>query len=327
MLVSVIIPSAGRRSEFLKRAIQSALIDDSVIHTEIIVVLNGKEGMVFDTKKAFQHPSVKYYKIEQGNVSKARNYGLSLANGELIRFLDDDDYLYPDIASQQYIELYQSDVDLSTYAGAIEDNNIRYQVIEPIEIDDYCAATLSAHCPALTFATVYKNKIIKNIKWNEDSYIAEDEEWMRALSYPKAPIWLYNKKIVGVWFQHQCLRLSFSLGHPLYYKNRAESINKLLNHLFCIGGLTMQRKEYAAQGLWSAIHGGFYFEPIYWTKIAFYARKLDPHSMPDEPFFNKLPCWIHPLVIEWLMLPKRWLNHQVRLLKQKLGYNSSIRKI
>lgn len=160
MLVSIVIPSAGRRPDLLKRAIKSALIDDSAIQTEIIVVLNGKDGMVFDLSQSFQHPLVKYSKIEQGNVCKARNYGLALAQGDLIRFLDDDDFLYPDVAYQQYLELLHSDADLSTYAGAIEDKNTRYQIIEPIGIVDYCAATLSENFAGLPLLSVYKNKII-----------------------------------------------------------------------------------------------------------------------------------------------------------------------
>ena len=74
LMVSIIIPSAGRRPELLQRAIKSALIDDELIQTEIIVILNGKDGMDFDLSQSFQHPLVSYHKIELGNVSKARNY-------------------------------------------------------------------------------------------------------------------------------------------------------------------------------------------------------------------------------------------------------------
>ncbi len=325
ILVSIIIPSAGQRSDYLNRAIKSALIDDEKIQTEIIVVLNGKGGMLFDTQKLFQHQLVKYHKIQQGNVSKARNYGLSVAQGELIRFLDDDDFLIPDVAYQQYIQLYHSEADLSTYAGAIEDKSIRYQIIEPIKVDDYYAAVMSANCPALTFATVYKREILKNVKWNEKSHIAEDEDWMRELAFSKDLIWSHNNKLVGVWFQHEYTRLSFPLGHPLYYKNRAESINKLLNYLSSQDKVTTQRMQYAAQGLWSAVHGGFHFSPIYWSKKLIQARQLDKQSKPDIKLFEYLD-FMHPLLLEWVLVPLRWISRIIKILFIKFYKKSYIRR-
>lgn len=323
LLVSIIIPSAGRRPKFLQRAIKSALIDDGAIQTEIIVVLNGKDGVAFDTNDAIQHRLVKYHKIKQGNVSKARNYGLALAQGNLIRFLDDDDFLYPDVAYQQYLELLHSDAHLSTYAGAIEDNNTRYQIIKPIKIEDYCAATLSPYCPALTFATVYKSKTIKHLKWDEYIFVVEDEKWMRTIAASTEIKWLRSNEVVAVWYQHDIDRLSLPIGYPELYRNRCISIKETLQKLEAENRLTVSRKINASSGLWSAVHGGLYSAPIYWTKVALYARKLDPQSKPDDAFFQKLPNWIHPLVIEWLMLPKRWLNHLLRVVKHKLRYNKS----
>lgn len=323
--VSVIIPSAGRRLKFLERAIQSALIDDDLIQTKIIVVLNGKDGMAFDTSLSIQHPLVSYYKIAQGNVSKARNFGLQIAQGDLIRFLDDDDYLYPNVAYRQYIELIDSDIDLSTYSGAIEDESVRYQTIEPIKTDDYYSAVVSANCPALTFATVYKKNTINMVRWNENSHIAEDEEWMRKLAYNKCLKWGRSCSVVGVWFQHRYERLSFKLGHPLYYKNRAESIIELVNYLKCRNLLNLQRKKYASQGLWSAIHGGFHFSPLYWSKVLFFVRELDSKSCPDIKFFEKI-SFIHPFILEWFLIPLRWISRTVKMLLLKYNNKSYIRR-
>jgi len=321
--VSIIIPSAGRRPELLQRAIKSALTVDSTIQTEIIVVLNGKDGIAFNIDYAIQHPLVKYHKIKQGNVSKARNCGLSLAQGELVRFLDDDDFLIPDVACQQYIELYNSNADISTYAGAIEDDTIRYQVIEPINIDDYCSATLSHKCPALTFASVYKHNIIKDLKWDETIFVVEDEKWMRTVAANAEIKWVKSNEVVAVWYQHDIDRLSLPIGYPELYRNRYLSIKETLQKLESENRLTPNRAISASSGLWSAVHGSLYSAPIYWSKVALYARKLDPKSKPDVAFFQKIPNWIHPLIIEWLMIPKRWLNHFLRVAKHKLRYNKS----
>lgn len=327
--VSIIIPSAGRRPDFLQRAIKSALIDDEQIQTEIIVVLNGKDGMAFDTSLSFQHSFVSYHKIEQGNVSKARNYGLSIAQGELIRFLDDDDYLYPDVAYQQYWDLFHSDADISYFAVAVEDDTTRYQVIQPIDIDDYCAATMSYCFSGLPLMSVYRISIIKNLKWDENIHIVEDEKWMRTIAASTEIKWIRHNAIVAVWYQHDIDRLSVSASyaHPELFKNRQQSIQETLQKLIDTNRLTSLRERTACEGLWSCVHGGFYFSPIYWTKVALYARSIDSLSIPNDVFFHKLPNWIHPLIIEWLMLPKRWFNHILRKLKFSLGYNKSfIRK-
>ena len=326
ILASIIIPSAGRRPKFLQRAIKSALIDDGAIQTEIIVVLNGIDGMAFDLSQSFQHPFVKYHKIEQGNVCKARNYGLALAQGGLIRFLDDDDFLYPDVAYRQYLELFHSDADLSTYAGAIEDENTRYQIIEPIDIADYCAATLSDKCPALTFASVYKSHIIKSLEWDEVIFISEDEKWMRTIAANSEVKWIKSYDVVAVWYQHDIDRLSFSMGHPDYYNNRKLSIQETLQKLIDSNRITPLRLEAASRGLWSCIHGGFHFSPIYWTKVALYTKKLNPQARPKNTFFDTL-FFIDPILLEWLIIPIRWISRYYRKIKSHMVKAAYVRKL
>lgn len=328
LLVSVIIPSAGRRPKFLQRAIKSALIDDNKIQTEVIVVFNGIDGMAFDLSQSFQHPFVKYYKIEQGNVCKARNYGLALARGDLIRFLDDDDFLYPNVAYQQYLELFHSNADLSTYAGAIEDEFTRYQIIEPIDMVDYCAATLSDKCPALTFASVYKSNIIKNLKWDETICLVEDEKWMRTIAANNDIKWIKQNDVVSVWYQHNIDRLSVPahFANPELFKNRYISIQETLQILQFRNRITPLRLKAASNGLWSCIHGGFHFAPIYWTKIALYAKKLNPQARPKNTFFDTL-FFIDPILLEWLIIPIRWISRYYRKIKSHMVKAAYVRKL
>jgi hypothetical protein len=91
--------------------------------------------------------------------------------------------------------------------------------------------------------------------------------------------------------------------------------------------LTNQRESAAAFGLWSAIHGGFYFNPVYWSGVSRYARKLDINSRPDGAAFEVLPAFVSPVLIEYVAMPKRWLNHFTRLLKGWLFGWCNVRKI
>ena len=327
ILVSVIIPTAGRRPELLKRSIESALIiDDKQIKVEIIVVLNGKDGVLFNLDDAFQHPLVNYYKIEDVGVSKARNFGLSVAGGDLIRFLDDDDYLIKEVASLQYIELFQSKAELSTYSGDIRDDYKTYQKVTPEYPMDYYTAVLSSKCPALTFATVYKSSLIKNLMWDENLSFMEDENWMRSIAYKEITFWITSHNVVGVWYQHQYGRLSISIGCNDFYKYRALSILKLVDHLKKNHTLNEERRKSAALGLWSAAHGGFPFDPIYWIKISKIARTFDINSHPEIELFKKL-YFVNPIILECLLIPLRKTNRLFKILKNKIFGSPFLRSI
>jgi glycosyltransferase involved in cell wall biosynthesis len=94
-LVSIIIPTFGR-ADFLKNAINSAL-NQSYQNVEIIVVDDNGKGSVNQIKtqetiNKFSNSQLHYEILpyNQGG-SNARNVGASLAKGEYICFLDDDD--------------------------------------------------------------------------------------------------------------------------------------------------------------------------------------------------------------------------------------------
>ena len=88
MLVSVIIPTYNRAS-FLKEAISSVLNQDYPSF-ELIVV---DDGSIDETTSMIDDygDRIKYIRISHQGVSKARNIGISQAQGELITFLDSDD--------------------------------------------------------------------------------------------------------------------------------------------------------------------------------------------------------------------------------------------
>ena len=95
-LVSVILP-AYQGERFLAEAIDSALGQDYP-HVEVIVVDDGSTDASADIARA---RGVRL--IEQANlgVSAARNTGLAAARGDLIAFLDQDDYFAPDKLTTQ----------------------------------------------------------------------------------------------------------------------------------------------------------------------------------------------------------------------------------
>ena len=93
-LVSVIVPT-HKRPGFLTEALDSVRAQTFTDY-EIIVVSNGEDAdMRLRNLRTAAHHGARYFAREYGNVSAARNFGVSQARGERIAFLDDDDKWLP----------------------------------------------------------------------------------------------------------------------------------------------------------------------------------------------------------------------------------------
>jgi glycosyltransferase involved in cell wall biosynthesis len=94
-LLSVIIPTYNRR-ELVLRAVQS-ILEQNVGAVEVIVIDDGsRDGTLQALQERFaDDPRVQTLGRANGGASAARNAGLALARGELICFLDSDDYWLP----------------------------------------------------------------------------------------------------------------------------------------------------------------------------------------------------------------------------------------
>ena len=91
--VSVIIPTHNR-SQWVVRAVKSALSQTVVQQLEIIVI---DDGSTDDTEAALSRyrDKIHYHKQTNQGVVAARNNGIHLARGEFIAFLDSDDIWLP----------------------------------------------------------------------------------------------------------------------------------------------------------------------------------------------------------------------------------------
>lgn len=184
-LVSVIIPSYNSR-KWVGQAIDSVL-GQTYTNTEIIVV---DDGSTDDTGAylAEQYPQgIKYIYQPNAGVSAARNNGLKHATGQLIQFLDADDWLLPEKLARQveYLQLqpkyqivycdfwcaYSSDGPLELPAGGKLIKGVYGQILP-----DLLGRTVVIMHAALTRRECFE--LGGNFK--EDLIYAEDWEfWMR----------------------------------------------------------------------------------------------------------------------------------------------------
>ncbi|MBY4598095.1 glycosyltransferase family 2 protein [Ottowia caeni] len=326
-IVTVIIPTHNR-PELLCRAVESAFQEMSDEEVEVIVVPNGGDYTCGESLSKWSgKENLRIIPSEPADPNAARNLGLSKARGHLIRFLDDDDYLIPQTARKQYIELLDSNYNVSLYGARIEDEKgTCHGIATPSSESDFVAMTLSGDFLALPFTVVYKRAIIIDKRWGSPLRIPEDEEWMRTIATSNQVLHLAKSDVVGVWFQHRGGRLSFNRANNAYFKNKADSILKTYNAVSNAGHMNACRKKATVQGLWKTVHGGFYLSPLYWSRFAKIALTLDPSSRPEFDVFDKL-SFLPPLAIEWMLAPKRIANHAVRLFRESLFARSHIRKV
>jgi len=108
ILVSCIVPTYNR-SKLLKEAIESTL-GQTYQHWELIIVDDRSTDDTAEIAKAYQEedPRIKYFLNPDKGVSSARNFGIQMARGEFIAFLDDDDINLPHRFESQLKAMLQS---------------------------------------------------------------------------------------------------------------------------------------------------------------------------------------------------------------------------
>ena len=110
-LISVIIP-VYNVAQYVKEAIDS-VINQTYKKLEIIVIDDGstdESGKICDSYAA--DPRVKVIHQKNKGLSGARNTGLDVMTGDVVAFLDSDDYYYPNMLEIMAAEMIRSDADI-----------------------------------------------------------------------------------------------------------------------------------------------------------------------------------------------------------------------
>jgi glycosyltransferase involved in cell wall biosynthesis len=109
--VSIIIPTHDR-PEMLAEALASVRAQTFTDY-EIVVVSNGEHHQQQRLSAAVAATfDARYFELETGNVSAARNFGIEKARGKWIAFLDDDDLWLPEKLERQIVEAKRNGADM-----------------------------------------------------------------------------------------------------------------------------------------------------------------------------------------------------------------------
>lgn len=126
--ISVIIPFYNTSFTLIRNCIQS-LVNQTFDKFEAIIIDDGslKEYADFIDNECKNLDFTKVYHINNEGVSYARNYGMSLARGNYICFVDSDDYLASWALEDllKGIELYDADISIS-YLKKVDSLNYKF---------------------------------------------------------------------------------------------------------------------------------------------------------------------------------------------------------
>ncbi|MGL5000293.1 MAG: glycosyltransferase family 2 protein, partial [Cetobacterium sp.] len=135
-MLSVIIP-AYNVEKYIKRCVDSVL-NQTLKEIEIIIIDDGSTDKTSEicSQLAIQNSRIIYKKVTNGGCSKARNFGIDIAKGDYIAFLDSDDWIDKDMYKDmlEKAETEKADVVISGFKKLDETEKV-ISIVQVIKRD------------------------------------------------------------------------------------------------------------------------------------------------------------------------------------------------
>ncbi|WP_051508903.1 glycosyltransferase family 2 protein [Xylanibacter oryzae] len=177
-MITVIIPLFNKEAT-IGRAIES-IIKQTIKDWELIIVDDGStDNSANAVNKYISDERISYHYKENAGVSNARNFGLKLANGEWVIFIDADDYFLPCAFQILLGTVKKFGTMISTANFYVEKNKVRNKYSkckkERISKNNFRDCFWRQISPRAG-STLIKTSIAKTFPYNESLYRYEDGE-------------------------------------------------------------------------------------------------------------------------------------------------------
>lgn len=323
-LISIVIPTFGR-PKYLPQSVASAL-EGLGNRVEVIVVPNGTDQSWRDSLEHFSKDErVRIEPISVAHANAARNHGIQVARGKYIRFLDDDDYIYPNATEHQcaLLEKTQSEI-CSGGIDTITENGLIYGERKVPKTKDFVESILHPNHVSLPTSHVFLRASIAALVWDEGVPLGQDKQWMYTLCEIKEWRWVRTDTKVGAWRHHTGPRISSTRSRGEHAKIWAQMLIHTVTYLSQQGRLYPNRGCAAAASLWRMICGNYFLDPSYWDSIMKHTQKLFPGTFPGLAIYNySLGRLLPPRVILVSSIPIQSFRRKIRIFLAKVGLRTS----
>lgn len=198
-LVSIIIPVYNAAS-YIRDCFQS-VEKQTYTNWECLLVDDGSTDGSSEICDEITANNAKFRVIHQSNmgICEARNTGLSLANGEFVMFLDDDDEITATCVETLLTLLLKYDADIS--CGRANTDSYRWNYAEPVVWRGETALKKSLSDDPLTYTVwgkLFSKKIIETTRFNKNWTANEDSMFVFHLC-TKSPVFVATPETVYIY--------------------------------------------------------------------------------------------------------------------------------
>lgn len=202
-LISIIIPVYNSYL-YLDRCI-SSLQNQSYKNLEIILVNDGstdRSGELLD-KYANEDQRIKVVHQKNGGISNATNRGLKEASGDYIGFMDNDDWVHPEMYRILHESIIKHDTDIAEcnafYTSQyIPNHSLKNDISVIIESRTKTLVRVLKTMAFSNWRRLHKRKIIHNVWFDEDIRLSQDAIFSiksiinaNSIAYISEPLYYY----------------------------------------------------------------------------------------------------------------------------------------
>jgi hypothetical protein len=299
--ISIITPLYNKEN-YIRQTIESVLCQ-SFPNWEMLVIDNGSTDASFDIAQQFDDQRIHFFQCPKRGPGSARNYGIKLAKGNWIQFLDADDLLEPNHLEQQ-LETAKKNPEadiIACYWQEFTDENPQNKILkkptgigQPIEVLRNAAI---AFPPWTVHAAIIKKSVLSpDCYWTEqlDQLLGEDIAfWYKLISksqisYSSSQGVLYRtqtpqcrtqnsnpqKWFEGIHTAIQCNLDYFKSQNEFYTANQCENLMRVYSGIYTMAK-RKKSHEIESQSLNEANKWlNAYFEVANQSKIPMLIRRI-----------------------------------------------------
>lgn len=209
MLLSIIVPIYNAE-KYIKECIDS-ILNQTFSDFELLLIDDGSTDnsrAICDNYKTIDN-RVKVIHKQNGGISSARNYGLKIAKGSYIGFVDDDDYIEKNYYDVLVKGITDNNADLS-YCGLITNISNSNKSKTEIFVDNWFRNSFIKKSPGIVWLSLYKKEIID----------------MYGITFPKDREIVYEDILFDIDYIKYCNNI-YSCGDETtyYYRYNEESFS------------------------------------------------------------------------------------------------------